>query len=250
MLAMISVYPITLTLDEFAHAPEDERVFYLKLGAITNEINVLSKWSLFCINNEMTSKLISRANHTTALVALRMLAGRLYEARKVICDDFKSLKMRYHPKMKGSGRAAYKGITGYFGQTDNLIKSIRHKLAFHMSDEVFRAGLAGLEADEDLTDYMTRERGNCLFWGGEAVLIGSLIKLAKAKDAPEAYAKLLDDTALISGLVSDFTFAFSLGFYSRNFPEKLRALQNEAGREDVDAPVLTEVTMPFFCARP
>jgi hypothetical protein len=246
---MIEVYPLTLTQDEFKTAPERERIFYLKLGIIANEVSALNKLSLFSLTQIDDSELSNRAGSTLSMLALRLLAGRLYEAHAVITTGYNPLKLAYREAMKGDGEACYLKLNSYFSNPANFVKSIRHKLAFHTDSEAFQAGVDQMDSDEAIVDYMSQQRGNTLFWGAEAALISVLKYLAGSKDTIAVYSRLLDDTRMVAGLVNDFAYAFGLAFYHRNFPKKLQALA-DAKITIRDAPILTEFSLPWFFEAP
>jgi hypothetical protein len=215
----VTLYPVSLTLEEFQTVQEDERIFYLKIGMVTNEVNMLSKMALFSLSNTKEGDVYNRAASALALLQLRMLAGRLYEAREVITTGYKPLKVRYESKMKGDGNRAYSKINGYFHNPDNLVKAMRHKLAFHTDHDAFAEGVSLIQEDDELTDYMCVERGNSLFWSGELAVIATLKHLT-GLEGEAIYRKLMDDMFSLSRAVTDFTFNFSRSFYDRHFPEK------------------------------
>ena len=242
---MISIYPITLSQAEFRAAPERERLFYLKLGLITNEVSCLNKSALFSLRQPESSELMSRAGSTLGMLHFRLLAGRLYEAHRVITGGFKPLLLTYRSRKNLKLREAYSRLNAYFDDPLNLVKAVRHKLAFHTDDEVFRAGVGLMAEDDDLTDYMCEQRGNTLFWSGEVAMVAALQHLVGVDDATKAFDKLLGDLNEVAALVNDFAFAFAMAFFDRNFPEKRKNI-GQGKIEISGAAVLTEMSLPFF----
>ena len=246
---MIEIFPITLTQAEFRSAPEAERSFYLKLGMITNEVNVLNKVSLFSLTQLDNRDLMNRAGSVMGLLFRRLLAGRLHEAHKIITTGYKPLKQAYEAEMSEEGRQSYSALVTYFADKNNFIKSIRNKLAFHTDPDVFRRAVEAMDADETIVDYMCHSRGNTLFWSGETALISALSQLAQTRNAAAMYGRLLDDTTEVAGLIADFSYSFGLAFFKRNFPGKMGSLGVDR-IEITDAPVLTDFSLPWFCEPP
>lgn len=247
---MIEVYPLTITQAEFKTAPERERLFYLKLGVIANEVSALNKLSLFSLNQSDATQLTGRAGHTLAMLWLRLLAGRLYEAHGVITTGYNPLKLAYlSPMKREGGTSSYQKLNAYFVNPDNLVKAVRNKLAFHTDHDVFTAAERMMDDDEDIVDYMSQQRGNTLFWGGEAALIYAMRHLAGNEDGETTLTRLLDETRTLAGYVNDFAYAFGISFFHRHFPEKLVALASDK-IEIVGAPALTSFSLPWFFEAP
>lgn len=244
----IELYRLTLSEKELAASPESERVLYLKLGAFANEVTTLNKLVQFTLfNGEALNEAEERSRHAMTMILLRLLCGRLYEMYAVICGDFKSLKVKYRGAMKEDGATALRKLNIYFGVSDNLIKAVRHRMAFHTDADIFGQSVRSLDADETLVDYMAAEVGNCLFWSAEAVQIESLKSLVGTDNANEAYEKLLSDSFQVTGYILDFAFAFVRGFYTRHFPKKLQDLPSE--RELIAQPAdIRAVEIPHFCS--
>jgi hypothetical protein len=247
---MIEVYPLTITQAEFKTAPERERLFYLKLGVIANEVSALNKLSLFSLNQSDDRMVTKRASSALAMLWLRLLAGRLYEAHDVITTGYNPLKLAYRSDMKREGGTiSYRKLNAYFVDPNNLVKAVRHKLAFHTDDTVFKTGEQMMDFDEDIVDYMCQQRGNTLFWGGEAALVYAVRHLAGDSDAETTFSKLLGETSSVAGHVNNFAYAFGLSFFHRNFPEKLVAMESEK-IEITDAVDLAEFSLPWFFEPP
>jgi hypothetical protein len=246
---MITLNPVTLTQAQFKSAPETEGLFYLKLGLITNEVSSLNKLTLFSLHQPKDTEVMNRAGSALGLHQLRLLAGRLYEAHDIITTGFRPLMLTYGSRKSNEVRKHYHKLNAYFGDPLNLVKSVRHKLAFHTDDAVFRAGVALMSEDDDLTDYMCEQRGNSLFWSAEMAMVAALQHVVGVKDTSEAYGKLMDDLNKVARIVNDFSFAFAVAFFDRNFPEKRQSLR-ENHIEIMDAPKLTEMSLPFFYETP
>lgn len=51
-MAVTEVYPLRLTRKDFDRAPEQERLVYLMLGQVANDINLLRKQLIFATGKE------------------------------------------------------------------------------------------------------------------------------------------------------------------------------------------------------
>jgi hypothetical protein len=51
-MAVTEVYPLRLTRKDFDRAPEQERLVYLVLGQVANDINLLRKQLIFATGKE------------------------------------------------------------------------------------------------------------------------------------------------------------------------------------------------------
>ena len=246
---MVFLNPITLTHEEFQTAPVDERIFYLKIGALSNEISILNKMLLFSIRGGSDQEVVSRASSTLAALHFRMLAGRLYESRDIITSGYKPLRLRYRGNKNNELNRTYKLINAYFAVENNFIKLIRHKLAFHTDHHTFTAGVDAIPASETFTDYMCKERGNTLFWSGELALIASLVYISGEKETNGAFQKMFKDITRVAGLMNDFAFLFARSFYDRNFPHKRIMVENETLKIE-DCPILMGTSISYFYESP
>ena len=241
----MQIYPLRLTATDLARAPERERVFYLQVSLISNEVSILNKLAVLALKQPDGSQIKERAGSAVAMLMLRIMAGRIYEAHRFISANYYHIRSEYSAVISLKASDALTSINRYFGRKGNLVSAIRQKLAFHSDFEVLRRGLDHIEADDELVDYLAHENGNSLFWSGELLQLTSLRHLAGGAPMQQTYATLTGDLLGLGLQVNDFAVGFVNAFYKRHFPEALSKLGEEV-IEINDAQPLLESRLDFF----
>ncbi len=147
---MTTIHELRLSKKQLDRIPDAERLFYFMAGQLSNDVNILTKFLTFSINEAKSA--VGEPPKRSAAIAqvilvLKFLAGRLYEGHKMINETFSAKKFRkkYAAEMTPVTIASLDDINKYFGPA-SLIQRIRRKFAFHMDaseiEKVRGVGLA------------------------------------------------------------------------------------------------------------
>ena len=84
----MDIYPIHFSKALLNKVPEDERTFHLMAGQLANDLNILSKLIIIFSNPVSGHEILRRANTTSAILLIKLLAGRLNEGWELMCRHF------------------------------------------------------------------------------------------------------------------------------------------------------------------
>jgi hypothetical protein len=108
--------------------------------------------------------------------------------------------------------ASLEELKKYFGRR-NLVTEMRKKMAAHADIEEIRNAYRTLPHDEMLVDYISENRGNCLYYSSELVRIKAMCQLAHLSGDPQkAVNQILKEINRVSKLFGDFTLEFMKAF--------------------------------------
>ena len=140
--------------------PEDELIFFIQLGNVLNELNILQKCIIFSSTGIQDLKDIERSGQVCqALFFIKMLAGKLFEGKRLL----ESPVLRSHKdKLSVDGQKCLKELNRYFSKSNN-IDCIRNKFAFHYDSGVIKTEFSKRSPDESFDLFLSCEMGNCLY---------------------------------------------------------------------------------------
>jgi hypothetical protein len=243
------VYALRFTRSEFDKAPEQHRLVHLMLGRLANDINLLQKQLVFAINGfGVGSEPEHQASVAQAMLAERLLAGTLNEAYEFVrTAKCHTVTADYKADLPAEWRAARNDLNTYFG-TNNLIRRIRNKLAFHADATTVLEAYDTVPAAEPMVDYVTVYQGDCL-WGSSDVLMGfTMISLAGEANPALALQKIADELIRVAGLFLTYIRHAQMAFVMKYFAEKSEMLTEAPF--SLGGPNLLQVRVPFYCSKP
>ena len=177
--------------------PENERVLFLLLGHLANELSVLKKVFYFCGHLEAEEKWQSRANKAQALVMARVLIGKLCEGWELLQRHFfrNGLSKIYEPLFGAEEQKALSNLKRYFGR-DNLIRNVRNSFSFHYPGSVIAEAFETTPENETNEWQMcqTDSVGNSLFFSSELVVNHALLEMILPGQPQEATDQLFGET--------------------------------------------------------
>lgn len=244
----VQLYSLEYAKEDLERAPPGEATLYLLLGHISNDLNILSKLAIFAMNDDPSSpEPTRRARNTAAMLLVRLLAGRLYEAWSAMKGPISRLIPSYAADLGSESVENWKFINRYFSQP-NVIRDLRNKLSFHSDAGAISAGYAALPPDADFVDYLSIHQGNTLYFGGEFLSMSAMTKVSAKDDPHEAMDEIVAHTTTFAGRLGDFINEFVRVFAERHLavtPDELLAHVIK-----FDAPPLDAITLEYFCAPP
>ena len=206
------IYKATLDKAWLESLPSEDRIFFLTLAHILNEINALYKLLYWTSDISSESDLLVLGQLTFSRIAVITLVGKLKEANEFL-NDYNFFTMRninfqnYKKTMSQEGIDAISNIHKYF-KKKNFMHVVRN-LTFHYPKSKNEHDRKKLEdgfssvLPEELTLYL--EKGgssNDLYYFAEAVFARSLYELVDDSDViPD---ELVDDSDIVPDkLVND-----------------------------------------------
>ena len=264
------IYKATLDKAWLESLPSEDRIFFLTLAHILNEINSIYKLLYWTSDISFESDLLALAQLTFSRIAVTTLVGKLKEAREFLNDYNFFIKKnknfeKYNMKMSQEGIDAISNIHNYF-RNKNFMGDIRN-LTFHYPksknehnrrtvDDGFSSVLP-----EELTLYLGKDdSSNDLYYFAEAVFARALYKLVDDLDVipdklvddsdviPDkltlAMIKLQKESIEVAGWFRQFGHAFIVAFLNEHGKPVWKELA-----EEVESPSLesfSDIKIPWF----
>ena len=190
----MKIYEIPISKQQFESIPTTERLFFIQMGHLANELSTLNRLLLFVSNRTGTSELERRARNSQALLLVRLCSGKLFEGWQTLQRDYfgSQLSKKYDGLLDESGRNSLAEIKRYFSK-DNLIKDIRNNFAFHYSSDDLKNQLQCTKDMGTLYMYLGYAHGNS-FYSFADVLVGSaMLNKVQRADPQEAMDTIFAD---------------------------------------------------------
>ena len=240
----MKVYEIPISQQQLDSIPLDERLFFIQIGHLANELSTLNRLLLFVSNTTGTTELERRAKNSQALLLVRLCSGKLFEGWQMLQRDYfgSKLSKEYDSLLDESGKNSLNEIKRYFSR-NNLIKDIRDNFAFHYSSDDLQNQLQCTKDTGTLYIYLGYAHGNS-FYSFADVLVGSaMLGKVSGADPQQAMDALFADP--INGIkwFLDFIGSCMIILVERYLGTTLEALSantievpNTKKWEDVHAP--------------
>lgn len=247
---MISLYRLKFTKRDLASVPIEEKILYFMLGEATNSVSVLSKQILFWLNDRAGQGEVHVSARTAgAAINVKLLAGVLYEAWQLLAGAEHSRVFRtYSALLDADDAAALAAIKVYFNRSDNLVKTLRRKLAFHNDYATAVAAFNAFPEDEQVETYIAEYFGNMFNNGAHLITAYATTHLASERDLIDALNKMADEVLTISNLIERYGHGFSAVF-ARLYLEPLHEVSGIPAVTIDDAQNMQQVCVPYFITR-
>lgn len=190
----MKILRVSLDKNALLALPKPERIFFIALGHITNEINGLSKFSYWAANSTNTNDDLQEHGQKAAiLILMRILAGKLNEAWELLRKNFfgPALSKTYEPVLDKEASTALNNLKKYF-RKENAAHLLRNHLSFHYSADEIAASINNV--DEELVVYLDKESApNNLFYFSETMVIQAIITLLNKTESEHPLEELTEE---------------------------------------------------------
>lgn len=222
--------------------PKEEKVFFVQLTHLLDELMILSKCVIFASNTiEAKQGAEKSAQRTQALFFIRILAGKIYEGWQMLNTSYFSsqLSQKYDKLLSNLASESIEELKRYFAK-NNLIYEIRNKYAFHYDRKNVEDQLNHITQDETLSMLISEHQGNNLFAFSDTIINSSILNSINPNDQQKAMDTLVEEVIL---KVCKWFQNFGYGFVELII-EKLRFDCEEIELEDI--PAIEDVKLPYF----
>lgn len=243
-LPTISIHQITISKSQLDQAPEEERLTYLMAGNLANDLLILQKLLIMSSHTAATMGVPhSTPVNGSTLLLLKLLAGRLYEGWNWLRGvSTKNVRIHFSKNKEGDAFTCYRQITDYFTR-DNIIDTLRQKVGFHSDVDAMRAGYL-LLAREDVTEYISEQRGNSFYGSADIALIGTICHLTGTDDVSAGLGRVADELAHVADLFGDLAVQVAMYFCIDLLDINAKGqLENVI---EMEVPLLEDLRLPYF----
>jgi|LQYC01.1.fsa_nt_gi hypothetical protein len=159
---------------------KEKRNFFILLGHMQNEINILLKCILFKLDFDTTNEPQHMGDMSYSLMFLRLMASKLFAAWEILTKKGKNKKIPewLEPILPPEIKDMWKKFIDYFNNPKNNLKVIRNKFGFHYDKEIIDYGFQNLTIREerDLKLFLTEKVGNSLNTLSDVIIFASIRK--------------------------------------------------------------------------
>ncbi|GBO52683.1 hypothetical protein APA_352 [Pseudanabaena sp. lw0831] len=247
------IYKATIDKAWLDSLPNEDRIFFLTLAHILNEINGFYKLLYWTSDISSKSDLIVLGQLTFSRIAVITLVGKLKEANAFLNHYIKENESfeKYKKKMSQEGIDAISNIHNYFDKRNKNFMDVVRNLAFHYPnpknehnqrtvDDGFSSVLP-----EELTLYLGKDgSSNDLYYFAEAAFAHSLYKLVDDSDVISSMRKLEKESMKVGRWFRQFGHAFIVAFLNEHGKPVWKELA-----EEVELPPLesfSDIQIPWF----
>jgi hypothetical protein len=219
-----------------------ERAFFFAAAHAANELNLLHKLAIWSIRVHGDIA-IKRAQGCQALMLLRLLAGKLNEAYKLVDSGYfgSQLSRDYDALLEPKSREAIKSIRRYFRQDGNLIRRIRNSVAFHYSAPEIGAPIDRVNSPDEFDFYLAPNLPNTLYYFSEVLVAWTML----GEMTTEALERFMDETRRVARWFLEFLDGFIAAFSSRHRD----SIQDTESSDELDLaglPDFDTIGIPWF----
>lgn len=248
------IYKATLDKAWLESLPSEDRVFFLTLAHILNEINGLYKLVYWTRDIFSESDLLVLGQLTFSRIAIITLVGKLKEANEFLKNYNSFVKQnenfkKYNTNMSQKGKDAIGNIHTYFGRK-NFVDDVRD-LTFHYpkpkkeeNRKIVDDGFSSV-LPEELTLYLGKDdSSNDLYYFAEVAFARALYKLVDDSDIISAMKKLRKESIEVAGWFRQFGHEFIVAFLN----EHGKPVWQEFA-EEIELPPLksfSDIQIPWF----
>jgi hypothetical protein len=243
----MKVYEIPISKQQLDSIPTDERLFFIQIGYLANELSTLNRLLLFVSNTTGTTELETRARNSQALLLVRLCSGKLFEGWQMLQRDYfgSKLSKEYDRLLQESGKNNLTEIKRYFSKS-NLIKDIRDNFAFHYPSDDLQHQLECTKDTGTLYIYLGYAHGNS-FYSFADVLVGSaMLSKVQGTDPQQVIDALFADPINAIKWFLDFIGSCMIILVEKYLGTTLEALSTNI--IEVPNTKKLDVQVPFFLA--
>lgn len=224
-------------------APEEQRIVVMA-GHISNEISILQKILVACMNYRGESAVAQDGYSTQNLVVAKVLGGKLLEAWQVLGRLYygSQLSRRIGPELIEESRTAEAELKRYFSR-ENPLHKVRNGAAFHYSGEAIPEAIAALPDDLPLQIYLAEGTGNSLYSFAEQPMFMEAFAESAGKSMQANFEEFIADTQHVARSMATFLQGCIDVFWDR-LAVDINLREEEVPAQDVGG--LHSTRMPFL----
>ena len=215
--AEITVYEFEIGKRDLLKAPERERVFFILLGHIFNEIVILNKIALAndsAHNAEDIARAESHAYAVQGMFLAKLLMAKIFEGwdklfQKIFFNS--TFRLEYEAALSQEAKHAL-GELGQFFANAAYVAAIRNDFIFHYPSEVLLGAIPHIQDDEEWLIYLSETNGNSLYYLSE-MIVGHAMMATIGPNKVFGFAQMIADRdrltkhllTLLVGCINVFT---------------------------------------------
>ena len=225
--------------------PDSEPIFFIQACRILNDLNILHKTTTMS-NKVVDSEIERKAQNSQTLSFFILLAGKLYEGWELVQASFfrSKLSKSYTTHLPSDARDSLNNLKKYFGNSNNIIKKVRNRIAFHYESTELLEQIKKLPGDENFEIYLSQYQGNSFYYITDVLLMNAILDWSELPDPLQALDKFFDEVTSVARWYINF-FGHSITRFAEN------KINWELKEIDIpDPPPINSISLPFFVDKP
>lgn len=241
------IHRVPISKTKLDAIPEYERAFYIQIGHLGNELNMLNKLLLYSSQNiRALDGVQNEAQTSQTLLIVKILAGKLYEGWELTKRAFFGTKIsnEYDTHLEEDAKVALEKLKQYFGK-QNLINTVRNQYAFHYSPKGIVKQINRMLDTADMHIYLAKISANCLYHISEVIINYAMLESIEPGNHKAAMDRLAKETLDVTSWFTDFIGGCMIVLTQRYLGKTLE----ELGAVEIEVPTpprFDEVEIPYF----
>ena len=238
----MKLHEVQTSLDDLRQLRPDVLTFLVIALDFANELAFLIKAIAASHPKEdIPEKWRQRVTACQVMFYAELAAGKLYEFWRCIKNIYHARRVmqEYHDKLDPCAQSAYESLKKYFTNSDNDLKTIRLKYAFHSDPDKIAAILDSLDGDTTCHMIVSESYLNTFFDFASGATHRSIISVMTSQDA--STTRSLVQNVVLPMIGHALHFAHGIG---TAILHDTPIDQAELG--DITVPSLNDLELPYF----
>jgi len=243
--AMITVYKVPISKEQFRVIPRDERALVFVAGHVLNQISVFLKLIRFSTSKDPSDPIEARVSAAQSQIMVRCLIGVLVEAWEFIRKPInRKIIGRYLDSIGAEGRMEYDKLNKHFGKSGFLYK-LRNSFLYHYpnSDDLEKA-FEWIPEDEEWEWYLSEANTNSFYFSCELTLGYGIMNATGEPLHIFAFGAVMQQVTKVADALPYFLMPLMRAILFTRLGPKI--LDPQPGTVVKDAPKIDEFWIPFF----
>lgn len=177
---------------------ENELLFYIMMGHLSNEITVLEKILFLSAASNSENQILRTINNSHIILISKLIAGKLNEGWKLLNQSFfnSPLSKIIESELPEPGKNSLRELKQYFNRA-NLIRNLRNEFAFHFPVDIVKNELLQTE-NTDILEIVVTEGDEPFFIYSEELVMKAILNRIDASNVEKALETFLKEIMSIT----------------------------------------------------
>jgi len=243
------IHKVTVSKKQLNLFPEKERVLFIQIGHLANELTTLTKLLIYA-HADSNVDVVREAYTMQASVIARICIGKIFEGWRLLEGSLfaSSLSRKYEAKLSNAGSEALNNLKKYFGKK-NLISEIRNRFSFHNpSFKDIKDLLGSMPEEAELHLYLGTQHANSNYYLSEEIISRAMLNYVESDNLQQAMNRMHKELSEVSGWLVEFCGHCMVALAEEHWGQRKQNLTVEEINVKSQGNI-RKFTIPFFVER-
>jgi hypothetical protein len=243
------IYKVVVSKKQLSLFPEKERVLFIQIGHLANELTILMKLLIYAYK-DCSLDVIKKAYTMQASVIARICIGKIFEGWRLLESNLfaSSISKKYEAKFSTAGSQALQNLKRYFGRK-NFISEIRNRFSFHNpSFEDIKDLLDSIPEEAELHMYLGTEQANSNYYLSEEIISRAMLNYVEGNNLQQAMDRMYKELIEVNGWFVEFCGHCMVALAEEYWGQGMQHIVVEKVNVESQGKI-EEFTIPFFVER-